>query len=255
MQSVMLSVVVPTRHEAATICGFVDQLSHALSGIPMEVIFVDDSDLDDTAGVLLRKRAEVGDWLVVLHRPRGSVPERTLGTAVVAGIGLARGELVCVMDADGQHPPEAIPTLVAEAKRTGADYVGASRYLPGASADGLGGTDRKIISRGLGLVARCAFFMTPVRGMTDPLNGFFLFRRRLVEGVVLRPIGWKISLEIMIRSRAKKLAEVPYAHARRADDTSKATLQQGLLVLRHILVLLGSMVGMPQFGGARRRRC
>src|SRR5262249_62105506 len=104
------------------------------AGTPAEVVVVDDSDRDDTPGVLRRLREELGDVLVVRHRPAGSVPERTLGTAVVEGIRAARGAYVCVLDGDGQHPPEAIPELLAAARRTGADYVGASRYLPRGTA-------------------------------------------------------------------------------------------------------------------------
>ena len=242
----LVSVVLPTRHEAGTIGGFLARTLRALEGIPAEVVVVDDSDRDDTPGVLLRLREELGleDVLVVRHRPAGSVPERTLGTAVVEGIRAARGEYVCVLDGDGQHPPEAIPALLATARRTGADYVGASRYLPGGSAAGLDGPLRKAVSRGLGWVARAAFAGTPVRRLTDPLSGFFLFRRDLVAGVDLRPVGWKISLEVLVRGGARRPAEVPYAFAPRAGGDSKATVAQGLLVLRHVLTLLLGLAGV-----------
>src|SRR5262245_10141351 len=146
----VVSVGLPPRHEADTIEAFLARLLRALEGIPAEVVVVDDSDRDDTAGVLLRlrERLGLGEALVVRHRPAGSVPERTLGTAVVEGVRAARGTYVCVLDGDGQHPPEAIPELLAAARRTGADYVGASRYLPGGSAAGLDGRLRKAVSRG-----------------------------------------------------------------------------------------------------------
>jgi dolichol-phosphate mannosyltransferase len=243
----IVSLVIPTRHESATIRGFLNRAFAALRGIPAEIIVVDDSDHDDTFRVLLRVREELGDRLVVLHRERGSVSERTLSTAVVAGIRKTRGEFVCVMDADGQHPPEAIPTMLAVAHQAGADYVGGSRYMRGGSAEGLDGATRKAISRGLGLVARLAFLLTPIRNVSDPLSGFFLFRRAIVDGVDLRPIGWKISLEVLVRSRAHRLAEVPYVFAKRGDGNSKATIREGLLVLHHILVLLVSLAGVRRF--------
>jgi dolichol-phosphate mannosyltransferase len=173
----------------------------------------------------------------VVHRPRESVADRTLGTAVVTGIRLARGRYVCVLDADGQHPPENIPDMISLAQRTSADYVGGSRYMSGGSAEGLEGIKRQWISRGLALIARLAFCRTPIRGITDPLSGFFLFRRQIVADVILQPIGWKISLEVLVRGRARRVTELPYRFAKRADGDSKASLQQGLLVLRHILVL------------------
>ena len=85
---------------------------------------VDDSDRDNTVEVLKHLQEDLGKQLVILHRPRGSVSQRTLGTAVVTGIRAAAGQFVCVMDADGQHPPEVIPAMIDAARRTGADYVG-----------------------------------------------------------------------------------------------------------------------------------
>jgi len=243
----LVSVVIPTRHEAATIDPFIHRVLDALDGVACELIVVDDSDRDNTVEVLLRLQEQLGERLVVVHRPRGSVANRTLGTAVVTGIRAARGFYVCVMDADGQHPPEAIPRMLAAAQQGEADYVGGSRYLPGGSAEGLDGVSRKIISRGLALVTRLAFVATPVRTVTDPLSGFFLFRRALVDGVELKPVGWKISLEVLVRSHAQYLAEVPYTFAQRADGDSKATLQQGLLVLQHLLVLLLTATGLGRF--------
>jgi dolichol-phosphate mannosyltransferase len=233
-----LSVVIPTRHEAKTIEAFLRQTFAALEGIPAEVIVVDDSDHDDTPAALQRVHERVGDCLVVEHRPQGSVPERTLGTAVVRGIRLARGELVCVMDADGQHPPEVIPVMLGAARRTGAEYVGGSRYLPGGSAEGLGGLGRRLISLCLAYGTRLAFVLTPIRRLSDPLSGFFLFRRAIVDGIDLRPIEWKISLEVLVRSRVERIAEVPYGFLPREGGESKASVKPGLLLVRHILVLV-----------------
>jgi dolichol-phosphate mannosyltransferase len=248
MNQPFVSIVIPTRHEAATIGPFLHRVRDTLYGTDFEIIVVDDSDRDNTVEVLHDLQTEFGsEQLTVLHRPRGSVAERTLGTAVVTGIRSARGDYVCVMDADGQHPPEAIPRMLAAARKTRADYVGGSRYMPGGSPQGLDGISRKAISLGLALLTRVVFLLTPVRGLTDPLSGFFLFRRSIVDGVELKPVGWKISLEVLVRSQARCVIEVPYTFAARGDGDSKASLQQGLLVLRHILVLLLSMPGIRRF--------
>jgi dolichol-phosphate mannosyltransferase len=242
-----VSLVIPSRHESSTIEHCLRRAFETLVDVSLEIVVVDDSDHDDTFERLQRLRKEVGDQLVLLHRPRGEVAERTLGTAVVTGIRMARGEFVCVMDADGQHPPEIIPTMLAVARHTGADYVGGSRYISGGSPEGLDGWSRKAISRGLALATRLAFLFTPVRAASDPLTGFFLFRRRFVDDVDLRPIGWKISLEVLVRSRISRIAEVPYVFAAREDGDSKATIGQGLLVLRHILSLVLSLLGVRRF--------
>jgi dolichol-phosphate mannosyltransferase len=234
----LLSVIIPTRHEAATIESFLARLFLALGDIRAEVVVVDDSDRDNTVELLHQEQRRVGERLVVAHRPAGRVPERTLGTAVVEGMRLAQGQYLCVMDADGQHPPEIIPEMLALAQSSGADYVGASRYIPGGSADGLNGLGRKAISRSLALFTRVAFPFTPIRRMTDPLSGFFLVPRQTVDGVDLRPIGWKISLEVLARGRCRQVAEAPYCFAARADGASKASAREGLQLLRHIAALL-----------------
>ena len=172
-----ISIVIPTRHEAATI----GALLYRTLASPQWSGDRDHRgrrlDRDNTVEVLKHLQEDLGKQLVILHRPRGSVSQRTLGTAVVTGIRAAAGQFVCVMDADGQHPPEVIPAMIDAARRTGADYVGGSRYLPCGSAEGLDGRKRKAISLGLALTARTVFLLTPVRDMTDPLTGFFLFRR------------------------------------------------------------------------------
>jgi dolichol-phosphate mannosyltransferase len=247
VEDALVSIVIPTRHEASTIGAFLKRLAAAVASTTYEILVVDDSDNDNTVDVLYGVQQQLGDdRLVVVHRPRGSVADRTLGSAVVTGIRLARGTYVCVLDADGQHPPELIPRLVETAERTDAEYVGASRYVAGGDPQGLDGIRRKAISRGLAMSARVAFVGTPIRTMTDPLSGFFLFRRSLVADVELKPIGWKISLEVLVRSRAARLAEVPYTFARRADGDSKASFSQGLLVLRHIATLLMSLAGVQR---------
>jgi cellulose synthase/poly-beta-1,6-N-acetylglucosamine synthase-like glycosyltransferase len=122
----LVSIVVPTRHEASTIGAFLNRLADALGATTFEIIVVDDSDKDNTVDVLHAVQRQLGDdRLIVVHRPRGTVADRTLGSAVVTGIRLARGTYVCVLDADGQHPPEVISQLIDTAERTDAEYVGA----------------------------------------------------------------------------------------------------------------------------------
>ena len=242
MSAPLISVITPTRHEEATIGAFLRRVAVTLDSTPFEVLVVDDSDDDNTLGVLLQVQRELGaERVIVLHRPRGSVAERTLGTAVLTGIRAAHGTYVCVIGADAQHPPEIIAEMVAAAQRTGADYVGASRYMPGGSAEGPEGFSRKAISLGLALLTRLTFVGTPIRCLTDPLSRFFLFRRALVDDVPLKAVGWKISLKVLVRSRARHVVEVPYTLVCRADGSSKASVSQRLVVLRHILVLFLSL--------------
>ena len=73
--------------------------------------------------------------------------------------------------------------------------------------------------------------------MSDPVSGFFAFRRGVVEGVVLRPLGYKILLEILVRGRISRVVDVPYHFEARPAGQSKLTLAQNWAYLRHLFLL------------------
>jgi len=229
-----LAVLVPTRNEAPNIEELLRRVSAAVAGIPAEIIFVDDSD-DDTPVVIdaLAGRQD-GCRVSLIHRQG---PQRTggLGGAVVAGLRAVRAPWACVLDADLQHPPEVIPDLLAAAERDRADLVIASRYCGQGRADGLGPV-RARISTACGSAARLLF---PLRldGVTDPMSGFFLVRRSAVDLDALRPRGFKILLELLVRSRGLRITEVGYAFAGRSAGESKGSLREGLTYAASLGVL------------------
>ncbi len=227
-----LSLVVPTRNERANIEPLVAEIRAALAGLPWELVVVDDST--DGTDALVAHLATTDPAIRLLHRTENA---GGLAGAVVAGFALARGDYVCVLDGDLQHPPARIPALLAEAERTGADIVIASRYRPGGSAGGLAGPLRRFYSWGLKAMTK-ACFPRRLAGITDPLGGFFLVRRAVLEGVTLRPVGYKILLEILVRCPWRRVAEVPYRFRPRRAGSTKADLRQGLRFLRHLGILL-----------------
>jgi putative flippase GtrA len=222
-----LTVIVPTRDEAENVGPLLEALDQALPAWT-EIIFVDDSD-DDTARVVAeageRCRHEVG----LIRRP----PDRRgdgLGGAVVEGLSAARAPWVCVMDGDLQHPPEVIAEMVAEAGRSNADLVVASRRCPHGDAEGLPRL-RSIISRGTTALAR-AMFGRRLAEVSDPMSGFFLVRRDAVDVTKLRPDGFKILLELLVRNPALRVTEVPFHFGERRSGQSKASTREGLRFLR-----------------------
>lgn len=231
MASPALSLIIPTLNERESITPLLAEIRAALDGASWEAIFVDDSK-DGTDHVIARA-ASADPRVQLLHR---TGPGLSLASAVVAGIERARGDFLCVLDADLQHPPDRIPTMLAEAQRTGADIVIASRYVPGGSAGGLAGPLRRLYSVGLKLLSRLLFPRRLAR-ITDPLGGYFLIRRGVIQGVPLRPLGYKILLEVLIRTRWRTVREVPYRFQPRRHGSSKADLPQGVWFLRHLLRL------------------
>ncbi len=116
----LISIVVPAYNEDDVILEFNRRLSivrHELS-LPTEVIFVNDGSTDDTLALLRRLKAEdptIG--IVDLSRNFGKE------IALTAGLDYARGDLVVIIDADLQHPPELIPSFIARLREEGADIV------------------------------------------------------------------------------------------------------------------------------------
>ncbi|MHB8683771.1 MAG: glycosyltransferase family 2 protein [Dehalococcoidia bacterium] len=224
----LLTVVVPTFNEQDNVVTLVDRLIGALSPSDFEIIFVDDST-DDTPRIIMGLKRDIP--IKLIHREaweRGG----GLTTAIVRGLRAARGEYVSVIDGDLQHPPEKLAEMLAEARRCDADVVVASRYRKGGSAEGLPGVTRRLISVGSKWLSKLLFYER-LRHTSDPGSGFFLLRRDVIEGVELRPVGYKMLTEVLVRGHWTQLVEVPYRFQSRNAGESKATLKQGTQYLQH----------------------
>jgi dolichol-phosphate mannosyltransferase len=226
-----LSLIVPTRNEAGNIDPLVSRLAQAFDNTEIEIIFVDDSS-DDTPEVVTGLGPEAPcDVRLIARKPEERVGG--LGGAVVAGMHAARGQWVCVMDADLQHPPELAPKMLDTALRAGADLVVASRYRDEGSASGLNNPVRKLVSQGSTLAARMLFW-NKLRQVSDPMSGFFLVRRAALNLDTFHPRGFKVLLEIVVRTPGLRIAELAFEFGKRHAGESKASLREGLRYLSHL---------------------
>ncbi len=196
-----VSVVIPTRNEAGNVDELLRRLAEALPA-GAEVVLVDDST-DDTADRARAAAPAVPFTLTVIHR---DAPTGGLGGAVVAGLRAARADWAVVMDGDLQHPPAVVAELLAAAP--GHDVVVATRYADDGDGSGLGSPYRHAVSRGSKALA-ARLLGGAVARMSDPLSGFFAVRRAALDLDAVDPIGYKILLELVVRSG-------PRAHRRGA---------------------------------------
>ena len=224
----LLSIVIPTFNEKENIVPLVKQIAKALAGYDYEVVFVDDNSSDGTAKAIENLAGEYPVRVLVRKDERG------LATAVVHGINNSDSEYVLVMDADLQHPPEVIPALVEKAK-SGVDIVIGSRYVEGGGCQDWG-LVRRIISKGA--IGLAHLFLPATRTVNDPMSGFFMFNRRVVEGVELKPAGYKILLEILMEGKVESTAEVPFTFVNRSGGESKLNAKQQMEYLRHLYSLM-----------------
>ena len=228
-----LSVIVPTRNEAGNIRPLLARLEDALGGIAAEVLVVDDSD--DATPEIARQVAARSALAIRVHaRPAG---QRTggLGGAVLAGLSEALGPVCAVMDADLQHPPELLGTLL-RVSRTGVDFVVASRYVDGGEDEGLGGWYRRAVST-LATWAAKWVLHPELAGISDPMSGFFLVRRSCLDLPALHPQGFKLLLELLVHNPRASVAEMPFTFDVRQSGASKASLREGLTYLRRLAEL------------------
>ncbi len=227
------SLVIPTYNEADSIGDMCDLLLKVLSasGIKFEIIVVDDNSPDQT-WKLVQRIAEKDGRIKLIRR----IGEKGLATAVIAGWKSAQGDILGVMDGDLQQPPETIPLLLAKlSEDQSVDIAVASRNIKGAAVSKRGAWRKFVSSSGKGI---SRFFLPElVAQITDPMSGFFVLRKKVIEGKTLSPLGYKIFLEVLARGSYGKVAEVPYVFAERKKGGSKAGLKQYLISFLHLLKL------------------
>lgn len=228
-----VTVVVPTKDEAPNIEPLVARVSEALTGFSSwEILFVDDSD-DDTPEAV--REAGRSAPVRLLHRQAGQRGQGLSG-AVLAGFGEARGKVLAVMDADLQHPPELLPELLDPVLSGKADLVAGTRYSPSGAATGLSGPWRRTVSNGGRRLVHV--LLQSSRCLSDPMSGLFACRREVIEGVTLRPNGFKILLEVVARGRVERVHNVSYHFAERQAGSSKACFAEGKRFFHHLMRLL-----------------
>ncbi|TVQ42974.1 MAG: polyprenol monophosphomannose synthase [Gloeocapsa sp. DLM2.Bin57] len=224
-----LSLILPTYNEGENIQKIIRVLSKLLANRDYELIVVDDDSPDYTWKLALELLPEYPQ-LKVMRRTQ----EKGLSTAVLRGWQVATGELLGVIDADLQHPPEVLLQLL-ELIDSGVDLAVASRHVEG------GGVSewnlwRRFLSRGaqmLGLL----ILPEVITRLCDPLSGYFIVRRKAIAQIPLSPIGYKILIEVTARGRINQIAECGYVFEERQAGASKVTWKQYLEYLQHLLKL------------------
>jgi dolichol-phosphate mannosyltransferase len=239
---IRLSLILPTYNESKNIREMVRRLTQVLErALPAayEIIVVDDDSPDRTWELAHSLTGEYAQ-LRVMRRQQ----ERGLSTAVIRGWQASRGELLGVIDADLQHPPEITVDLYNEMAH-GADLAVASRHVEGG-----GVSDWSILRRILSRAAQViGLVILPgvVGRVSDPMSGFFMLRRSAIQGIKLNPLGYKILIEVLGRGKFRWIGEVPYVFQERVQGESKVTRKVYIDYLRHLLRLRISSLPINRF--------
>ena len=228
-----LSLVTPTYNERDQIAAICNAIIFTLQAkqIEFEIIVVDD-DSPDLTWQLVERLAKTDKRIKLIRR----TAKKGLASAVLLGWSIAEGDILGVIDADLQHPPDLIPKMLNHiTKNKEVDIVIASKYAPGAGIFGWNFT-RRFISWLARLAAR-VFIPTVVGSIKDPMSGFFILRKGVIAGKKLVPIGYKILLEVLAKGQYKRVYETPYIFKQRGKGRSKTGYRLCLVSFFHIIKL------------------
>ncbi|HEY7139495.1 MAG TPA: glycosyltransferase [Methylomirabilota bacterium] len=167
-----MSVVLPTYNEREGIAELVAEILEVArrAGLDLEIVVVDDASPDGTAAHV--ETVFKADAAVRVHVRRG---ERGLASAVYRGIREARGDVVVVMDSDGNHDPVLVPLMVRCVEEF--DVVIGSRYVLGGGM--LTSRFRYWSSYAFNILIRIVLGLR----IHDNLSGFLAFRPALLRGL------------------------------------------------------------------------
>jgi len=205
-----LSIVVPARDEAENLPVLAERIRVAIAGQwDYELVVVDDGSTDGTDAVAV----ELGRAHPVVLHTRTGPPGK--GFAIADGFAASGGRIVCMIDADLQYPPEAIPAMVAVVHAGRADLVVANRIVH----------DTDFVRR---LLSRVSYrVLQALHGLgVDVQSGLKVIHRAVLERISLHPDGWALDLELLLRARAAGfvIAAHDIAFARRVRGRTKVRL-------------------------------
>jgi len=214
-----ISVLIPTKDEPL-INKLIEEVHRVLKNFEHEIIVIDKSDVTPN----------IKDAKLVIQESDG------LGKAILEGLPHVTGDVIVTMDGDFSHDSKDLLKLIE--KVDGHDIVIGSRFVSGGKTEDK--SHRKFIT----------FFFRKITssilnlGIEDSMSGFVAVKRYVYENLNLDPIGYKLNMEIMFKSKKKNynLYEVPITfHKRKAGSTkvgiSFSGLKEVLRILRYVFEL------------------
>jgi dolichol-phosphate mannosyltransferase len=228
-----LSIVVPTFNERENIAELIRRLEVCLRSRSWEVIFVDDDSPDGTADVV-REHAAADSRVRCVQR----IGRRGLSSACVEGMLATTAPYLAVIDADLQHDERLLPQMLDTLKQGDTDIVIGSRYAPGGDVSDWDAR-RVRMSR---VAVRLSRLLVPAE-LTDPMSGFFMMRRSVLDGSVhkLSAIGFKILADIFASfPQPLRFKELPYRFRPRRAGESKL---DSVTAWDYLMLLLDKLVG------------
>lgn len=228
-----VSIILPTYNESQNIVNILELIDKNIpKGISTETIVVDDNSPDGTGKIVedyissIKKIAE--NTIDIIHRKT----KNGLSSAILNGIQSAKGETIIVMDSDFSHPPQILPKMIEAFKKYQCDLVVASRYITGGGIQGWT-IKRKLMSKVATIIATKGLGVKT----KDPMSGFFAFKKNIIKELNFDAIGYKLLLEMLVKTKGINVKEIPYTFENRKFGSSKLDSSTIINYLKSVLKL------------------
>lgn len=207
MEMEKISVIIPTYNEKENIGKLIPAIHDILNGYEYELVIVDDNSPDGTAKVA----EELSKTYPVRILKRNG--KLGLASAILYGFQNSKFDILGVIDADLQHPPEYMKGFI-NAVKDGYDIAIGSRYVHGGKIEGWS-RYRSLVSRGAIILSK------PLTNIKDPTSGYFFLKKDVIKEISFSSIGYKILLEILVKGSYGNIKEIPYTFKSRQNGNSK----------------------------------
>lgn len=221
-----LSVIIPVFNEARTLDQVIERVAN--TGLPLEVVLVDDGSTDGTRAALEKYDSRPGYKVVYHDRNRGK------GAALTSGLAVAEGDVIVIQDADMEYDPRDYRLLLQPIIEDRADVVYGSRFSH---------HDRAVSPLWHQGGNQLITFLTRLASgykFTDVETCYKMFRSELVRDIVptLREKRFGIEIELTLKltkKRGVRFHERPIRYARRSyAEGKKIGWRDGVSALRCI---------------------
>ena len=219
-QNKIISVIIPTYNEYKNLPKLLDQLLNLETIFEKEIIIVDDNSSDGTQN-LARSYSQNDRRIRLISR----LGRSGLSSAIKEGCLCASGDLIVIMDADGQHEPNSIINGLEKFNNKNIDIIIGSRFLEESIIKGLS-SKRESGSSIANFLARITLH-SGYKKLTDYMTGFILLKRnsciKYIEKIDVN--GFKFLYELLSLSKGKlKVIEIPLVFGFREFGKSKLDL-------------------------------
>jgi len=192
-----LSVIIPVYNEVESIKTIIQRVQ--ATKMAHEIILVDDGSKDGTRDILKTLDGKKGIHVILHEKNQGK------GAAVRTGMAAAKGDVLLIQDADLEYDPRDYPELIKPIKEGLADVVYGSRFLGRAHRVTM--FWHMVANKSLTLMTNILYDTI----LTDMETGYKVFRKEVIEGMVIRANSFNFEPEFTakILKRKYRIFEVP----------------------------------------------